>query len=72
MWRSENDHTIYLVDSTEANGNRGALIIQDGHENTIVMTNTHITIKSRGALNLEADGVITIGGRPVKKIGPEI
>jgi len=37
-----------------------------------VMTNTHITIKSRGALSLEADGVITIDGRPVKKIGPEI
>jgi uncharacterized protein involved in type VI secretion and phage assembly len=72
MWRSENDHTIYLVDSTEVAGNRGALIIKDGHENTIVMTNTHITIKSRGALSLEADGVITIDGRPVKKIGPEI
>ena len=72
MWRSDNKHTIRLVDSTPNNGNLGGIFIEDGHGNAIVMTNTHVTIKSRGALTIEAAGVITIDGRPVKKIGPEI
>lgn len=72
MWRSDNKHTIRLVDSTPTNGNMGGIFIEDGHGNAIVMTNTHVTIKSRGALNIEAVGVVTIDGRPVKKIGPEI
>jgi uncharacterized protein involved in type VI secretion and phage assembly len=72
MWRSENKHTIRLVDSTPTNGDLGGIFIEDGHGNAIVMTNTHITLKSRGGLTLEAAGPITIDGRPVKKIGPEI
>ena len=42
MIRSKNKHTIRFVDSTPNAGNKGALIIDDAHGNTIVMTNTHI------------------------------
>ena len=72
MLRSKNGHTIRFVDSTETAGNKGALIVEDAHGNMIVMTNSHISISAIGALTIEAGGVITIGGRPVKKIGPEI
>jgi len=42
----------------------GALIIQDGHGNRIVMSNGKITIQSAGVLALEAP-IVTIKGRPV-------
>jgi uncharacterized protein involved in type VI secretion and phage assembly len=72
MIRSKNGHTIRFVDSTPVAGNKGALIIEDGHGNTIVMTNSHVSISAVGSLTIQAGGVITIDGRPVKKIGPEI
>ena len=72
MWRSDNKHTIRLVDSTPNKGDVGGIFLEDGHGNAITMTNTNITIKSQGALTIEAAGVITIDGRPVKKVGPEI
>lgn len=71
MIRSKNGHTIRFVDSTPNAGNKGALIIEDAHGNTIVMTNTHTTIKSRGALVLDGASVV-ISGRVVRKIGPPI
>jgi uncharacterized protein involved in type VI secretion and phage assembly len=71
MIRSKNGHTIRFVDSTPVNGNQGALIIEDAGGNTIVMTNSHMTIKARGALVIDAASV-TIGTRVVRMIGPPI
>jgi len=71
MIRSKNGHAIRFVDSTPVAGNKGALIIEDAHGNTITLTNTHINIHSRGALVLEGNSV-TINGRVVRSAGPPI
>lgn len=71
MIRSKNGHAIRFVDSTPTSGNKGALIIEDAHGNTITMTNSHVSIKSRGALVLEGMSV-TINGRLVRTAGPPI
>jgi uncharacterized protein involved in type VI secretion and phage assembly len=71
MIKSKNGHTIRFVDSTPFAGNKGALIISDAHDNTIMMTNSHITIKTRGELHIEAASM-TINGRLVRSAGPPI
>jgi uncharacterized protein involved in type VI secretion and phage assembly len=71
MIRSRNGHTIRFVDSTPASGNQGALIIQDGHGNTISMTNGRVVINTIGALEITAASV-TIMGRKVRPVGPPI
>lgn len=69
--KSTNGHAIRFVDSTKTAGNEGALIIADSHGNTIMLTNSHITIHSRGALRIEGMNV-TINGRLVRSAGPPI
>jgi uncharacterized protein involved in type VI secretion and phage assembly len=64
MLCSVNGHSIRFVDSTPVGGNRGALIIADGHGNTITLTNGVVTISSLGHLALEARSM-TLMGRPV-------
>lgn len=71
MIRSRNGHAIRMVDSTPNSGNLGALVVEDGHGNSIVMTNGHITIKAVGKLRIEAADV-TIMGRLVRPVGPAI
>jgi uncharacterized protein involved in type VI secretion and phage assembly len=61
---SRNGHTIRFLDATPSGGSVGALVIQDGHGNTIVMSNTKITIQAMGLLEIDAPN-ITIKGRPV-------
>lgn len=61
MIRSKNGHMIRFVDSTEADGDRGALIIEDAHGNTISLHSAGITIKAVGVLNLDAPQII-LGG----------
>jgi uncharacterized protein involved in type VI secretion and phage assembly len=61
---SRNGHTIRFLDSTPSGGSLGALVIQDAHGNTIVMSNGKITIQAVGILALDAP-VVTIKGRPV-------
>ena len=58
MVRSGNGHTIRMVDSTPANGSKGALIIQDAHDNMIVMGNGGVTIVSKGTLQLKGAAVL--------------
>jgi phage baseplate assembly protein V len=72
MIRSRNGHTIRFVDSTPASGNKGALIIEDAHGNTIVMTNAQISINAKGALALNAIGTVTINNRIVRPLGGPI
>ena len=69
--RSKNGHTIRFIDSTEVGGNRGGLIIEDGHGNTVAMTNGVITVHSQGHLNLSAS-TMSLMGRPVRPIGGDI
>jgi phage baseplate assembly protein V len=71
MIRSKNGHTIRFVDSTEVGGNRGALIIEDGHGNTITMTNGMVSINSQGLLDIRG-ATVTIMGRPVSPVGGAI
>jgi uncharacterized protein involved in type VI secretion and phage assembly len=61
---SRNGHTIRMLDTTPSNGSVGALVIQDGHDNVIVMSNSKITIHGVGLLEIDAPN-ITIKGRPV-------
>ena len=72
MIRSKNGHAVRFVDSTPSAGNKGALIVEDAHGNTVVMTNTHISINSRGALAISAVGDITINNRLVRPTGGAI
>ena len=65
MMRSRNGHTIRFLDSTQVAGNKGALIIEDGHGNKIVMTNALTRIVSTGNLILEGN-TISIHGRIVR------
>jgi uncharacterized protein involved in type VI secretion and phage assembly len=71
MIRSKNGHTIRFVDSTPTGGNKGALIIEDGHGNVITMTNARVVIRSTGVLELNGASV-TIMNRLVRPIGGPI
>ena len=71
MIRSKNGHTIRFVDSTPTAGNKGALIIEDAHGNTITMTNGRVSIHSQGSLELTGASV-TIQNRLVRPIGGPI
>lgn len=59
--RSKNGHSIRFLDSTVANGNKGALIVEDGHGNRITMSNGKVTIHS-------TDLVVIDGARIVLKV----
>ena len=61
MIRSKNGHTIRFVDSTPDKGDKGALIVEDAHGNVIVMCNTHLTVKAKAVLQLEAPVVVLKG-----------
>jgi len=71
MIRTRNGHTIRFLDSTVTNGNKGALIIEDGHGNKIVMTNGLVRIISTGHMDLQAQSM-TIMNRPVAPMSAEI
>jgi uncharacterized protein involved in type VI secretion and phage assembly len=61
---SVNGHTVQFLDATPSEGSKGALVIKDGHGNTIVMSNSKITIHGVGLLEIDAPS-ITIKGRVV-------
>jgi phage baseplate assembly protein V len=61
MIRSKNGHTIRFVDSTPANGNQGALIIEDAHGNRVIMTNSLMRITAPGTLMIEAQSIVLSG-----------
>ena len=61
---SRNGHKIRFLDSTPAAGSLGALVIEDGHGNRIVMSSGKITIQATGVLEIDAP-TVTIKGRVV-------
>ena len=68
MIRSVNGHTIRFLDSTPtAGGNRGGIVIEDAHQNQIVLTNGKVTIRAAGVLELDA-GVVMITTAGVTRI----
>jgi uncharacterized protein involved in type VI secretion and phage assembly len=62
MIRSVNGHTIRMLDSTPKNGNKGALVIEDAHGNSIVLTNGSVRVLSKGQLELYAAGAMHLSG----------
>ena len=64
MIRTVNGHTIRFVDSKPSAGDKGALIIEDGHGNVVEMTNAKMTIRSVAMLDIKAP-TVTINGRIV-------
>jgi uncharacterized protein involved in type VI secretion and phage assembly len=71
MWRSKNGHAVRMLDPEPASGNRGALIIEDGHGNTIVMTNGHLGITAVGRMSVVALD-LSLQGRVVRPVGGPI
>lgn len=71
MIRSKNGHAIRFVDSTPNAGNQGALIIEDGHGNTIILTNGHLSITAVGRMSITAAD-LTLQGRNVRVTGGPI
>lgn len=67
MIRSKNGHTIRFLDSTPTAGSLGALIIEDGHGNTISLSNGQIAINAVAMVRIDAPAVL-INGRPVAAI----
>jgi uncharacterized protein involved in type VI secretion and phage assembly len=61
---SRNGHTVRFLDATPSQGSVGALVIEDGHGNRIVMSNSKVTIQSTGLLEIDAN-LITIKGRVI-------
>jgi uncharacterized protein involved in type VI secretion and phage assembly len=62
MIRSVNGHTIRMLDSTPKKGNKGALVIEDAHGNSVVMTNGIVRVISKGQLELYAAGALHLSG----------
>jgi uncharacterized protein involved in type VI secretion and phage assembly len=60
--QSVNGHRISFFDATESDGGKGALVIEDAHGNTILMSKDKMVIKSVGILEIDA-AVITLQGR---------
>ncbi|MBV8281692.1 MAG: hypothetical protein JO347_06450 [Candidatus Eremiobacteraeota bacterium] len=61
---SVNGHRISFLDSTPSGGNKGGLLIEDAHGNTILMSNAQIVVKSVCNLQVIAP-TITLNGRVV-------
>jgi uncharacterized protein involved in type VI secretion and phage assembly len=59
--RSKNGHCIRFLDTTERDGDMGALIIHDAHGNIIAMSNTRLVIKAAVQLELIAPQIIVRG-----------
>ncbi len=70
MLRSVNGHTIRFIDSTPNAGDMGALVIEDGHGNTIALSNGLITITTVGTLVMEASSILLRGPGWMRTVTP--
>lgn len=62
---SRNGHKIRFVDSTPNAGDKGALVLEDAHGNTITLSNGKISLSAIAILEINAP-VVTINGRVVQ------
>jgi phage baseplate assembly protein V len=62
--QTPNGHTIRFRDPDVANGDKGGIVIEDGHGTRFELSNAHVTVSAVGALNIAAN-VLTLNGRPV-------
>ena len=69
--RSVNGHEIALYDPPVSGGDRGYIRLKDAHGNMVELANGRITLRSVGAIDIQAPSV-TINGRPVAPVGPPI
>jgi uncharacterized protein involved in type VI secretion and phage assembly len=70
MIGSVNGQRIRLLDPAPgADGDQGAIVIEDANGNKITMTNSVMRIRCNGQLEIDATGTIKIGGRLVNKLG---
>lgn len=70
MIRSLNGHTIRFLDSTVTGGDTGALVIEDGHHNRVVMANGYVSISTVGTLVIEASAVLLRGNGWARPVTP--
>ena len=71
MFRSVNGHCIRFIDSPEQDGDKGSIVIESAYGDTIVLSNSHLSITSRGVVQINA-ATVTIAGRVVRPVGPPI
>jgi uncharacterized protein involved in type VI secretion and phage assembly len=64
MIRSVNGHEIVIYDPDPEAGDQGYIRLQDAHGNLVELANGSITIRSAGAIQIQAPQVV-INGRPV-------
>lgn len=62
---SRNGHKIRFIDSTPNAGDKGALVVEDAHGNTITLSNGKIALAAVAILEIKAP-VVTINGRVVQ------
>lgn len=62
--QSVNGHRISFYDATESDGGKGALVVEDAHGNTILMSKDKMVIKCVGVLEINA-AILTVQGRVV-------
>lgn len=60
--KSKNGHSIRFLDSTEVNGDKGALVIEDAHGNRVTMSNGKVVVYSKGHLELRSEGNVILSG----------
>jgi uncharacterized protein involved in type VI secretion and phage assembly len=69
--RSVNGHTIRFIDSTPTSGgNKGGIVIEDAHDNRIVLTNGKVTISTPGVLELDAATVMVKSSGVARIVSP--
>jgi hypothetical protein len=58
------------VDATPENGDKGALILEDGHGNVIALSNGQIHIQATAVLQIEAPTIVLRGPGYVRVVQP--
>lgn len=71
MLRSLNGHAIRLIDSTPTSGgNKGAVVVEDAHNNQIVLTDGKVTISSKGILELRGTVIVMTSAGVSRVLSP--
>jgi len=68
---SVNGHKIAIYDPPVSAGDKGYMLLEDAHGNSVELANGRITILGKGVIQIQAPAV-TINGRPVAPVGPPI